>query len=630
MSSLLAIQTKDDIFFASDTASSVTIDNKAYRVSDKETKLFLIDNYIVFASGNLAAQQLLIGYIKNGFEVDELESVLKRNFICLGEYSLEVLIGEKRENKTILHTFSSYNNFNHVKSINNSRETFLFTAGLKTVEISNSFENNISKGMDVSHAIREAYQKNYCERIGGSIETISLSSRKKTSFQLSEKILNRKTLKHDIHLIVGERIYGKIIMGVNLAIEDESGILKFRGSRGQIFDRNGDEQMRLGLVTDPPDEECFGILLDNRKHRVHMTSCDGFMIEKWESSSWKKKMYADLDGNFWVENFTAKEITIIDNDGYFNFEGNKGKISDGNSPVMWLGYIPAGSVTICSPPSDFGTILKGTNNSLIYMTKNRGFAIDVNCENKFRVDTDGNLYAQDMVAHNLKIVDGELGEKIILDHEDGITINGNDGEQIRLNANEGIAVDVQGDKRIWIGKDGLIYAKKLYIMGDEDDEIIEDVDGSYVSDLTVNKLKTLNSNQPQDYIHIEDNYIKMQTRLPSNNESVTQMSISISPPDENSSFAYPSSKWGIGNTNGLNVGHLYKNENGFHWNLHAKDSQFRKISLNDTIEDSILLETPHNIRLKGEKKIRLEVNANNYIELTPQGLKLVGVKIDLN
>lgn len=580
------------------------------------------------------------------------------------------------------------------------------------------------------------------------------------------------TWKHAITKdgIVGERVYGKLIAGVNLVIEDESGIWITRGSRTTIYDRNQTEVMRLGLVTDTGETECFGLLSWNDITRVAITDCEGISVSRKKDNDWDKVFWVHpTNGTLYTKDMVAESLKIVSDigeviidveNGIFDLGWFKKILADGKLTTtekieVWTkiatimseyqfilehaeqfkyssrddSYIfnsqnpessrsPSSVIMVdtteftlkydnlisfvsnyISIPNDYDNeIMERTDevdrdlfvvrfkdyydaleelkasidnylnysglnlgkfyNNLIIDAKAGFMAIRDDYSYRARLSAtdglalekwengvwvkklygalghpdyeDGTLIAENLVTRNLRIVDGELGDKIIFDENDGITINGNNSEQIRLNANEGIAIDVGGEKRIWIGNDGLIYAKKLYVMGDDQDELIEDIDGSYISDLTVNKLKTLNSNQPQDYIHIEDNYIKMQTRLPSNNEAVTQMELSIRPPDENSSFYYPSSIWGVGDANGLNIGRIYKNEFGFHWNLFAKDSQYRKISLNDKQEDSILLETPHNIRLKGEKKIRLEVDSNNYIELSTQGLKFVGTRIDLN
>src|SRR5690606_19960413 len=145
----------------------------------------------------------------------------------------------------------------------------------------------------------------------------------------------------------------------------------------------------------------------------------------------------------------------------------------------WFGYIPT------EIPSDFGVIVRSNVNT-IYLTRNRGFEITRyeggNWVTKFKADLFGGLYAEDITTKNLKIVDGELGDKIVLDENNGITINGNNGEQIRLNANEGIAIDVNSDPRFWIGTDGLLYTKRLIVTPDNPDDLIELPDGSFISD----------------------------------------------------------------------------------------------------------------------------------------------------
>ena len=176
---------------------------------------------------------------------------------------------------------------------------------------------------------------------------------------------------------------------------------------------------------------------------------------------------------------------------------------------------------------------------------------------------DGTLYAEGLVTKNLRIVDGELGEKIVFDHNDGITIYGNNGEVIRLNGNVGINIHVDGEKRFWVGTDGYIYAKKMHIMGDDTEEMIKDVDGSYVSDLTVNRLKTLNSNMPQDYVHIQDNFLAMKTNR--GGAEVTKFYLTVM---GTGADAYPHMTWGSGGVGGAtsNVAHEYKDGTGYYLN----------------------------------------------------------------
>ncbi len=103
---------------------------------------------------------------------------------------------------------------------------------------------------------------------------------------------NGNSWKHAISKdgIFGERIFGKIISGVNLIIEDESGVWLTQGSRTTIYNRNGDEVMRLGLVSDnekdkdgnliPQESECFGLVSWNTITKVALTTCEGFSVSK--------------------------------------------------------------------------------------------------------------------------------------------------------------------------------------------------------------------------------------------------------------------------------------------------------------------------------------------------------------
>lgn len=504
------------------------------------------------------------------------------------------------------------------------------------------------------------------------------------------------TWKHGITAegIVGERVYGKIIMGVNLAIEDENGILKFRGSKGHIFDRNGKEVMRLGLITDSPDPDCFGMKLENEKHQVFVSSCDGFKITKKVNNTWNPVMYADLNGNFWVVDFTAQNVTIIDNDGYFKFQGNKAVISDGKKEVMWFGYLPL------ETPDDFGVIVKNNVNS-VYMTRNRGFeitrygqtkfsadlngglyaedittknlrivdgnlgdrivldqyngitvygsrgevirlnanegiAIDVHGNPRFWVGTDGRLYAKDITTEGLRIVNGKLGEMIVFDQMTGITINGVSGESIRLNANEGIAIDVRGDLRFWIGKDGLLYAKKLIVTPDDPSKLVNLPDGSFVSDLTVNSLRSLNSKSPQDYVHIADNYMKLLTGVGVQSD-VEKFRISL---EGTGASSYPLIKMGAGSPNGgVQVGTIIKDSTKFRMNYTDSRSINKFISLNEgnvksvelyTSEGEIYLSTGTSafIQMNGSK-ILLSYGSNS-LEINASGIKINGSRVDIN
>ncbi|MEK4025525.1 phage tail protein [Sporosarcina sp. FSL W7-1283] len=698
--------------------------------------------------------------------------------------------------------------------------------------------------------------------------------------------------------IVGERIYGKIIMGVNLAIEDESGILKFRGSRGQIFDRNGNEVMRLGLVSDEDNSrECFGItswnsitkvamtdcegisisrrkldtswekvfwvapdtgtlytrdmvaerikivsdtgdmildaengyfdvgwfdkivadgkltttekyelwntvntimsqyqiLLDHAadfkysarddsyifstqnpessrtpssivrvdvtqlklkyasliafigqyisippafddeimertdeidrdtfvvrfkeyydeaekiraaiddfliysgmqfgrfynnlimdakvgfmairndyKYRARLSATDGLALEKWERGSWVKKLYAALghpdyeDGTLIAENLVARSLRIVDGNlgdrivldekTGISIYGNKANIflnADDGIRIQVNGqdkfYVDIDGRLYAKDITTHGLkIVDGLlgeriifdwydgitilgDKATIFLNANDGIRINSGGKDKFYVGTDGRLYAHDITTHGLKIVDGELGEKIIFDQETGITINGNKGEQIRLNANEGIAIDVNNKKRFWVGTDGNLYARKLFIMNDLETPIPDEVTGSFISDLTVNKVRTLYSASPADHVYIADNFLKLMTGSARGaNEKFTLQLMG------SGDSSYPHMTWGAGGSTGgagSNVGQIYKDTRSLSFIYTGTNGNERKLLLQNSDTDSILLETAQGMVLKAGTKFTIEVGGGVSMEMSSSGIKFKSPRVDFD
>jgi phage minor structural protein len=133
--------------------------------------------------------------------------------------------------------------------------------------------------------------------------------------------------------IVGERIYGKIFMGVNLAIEDEDGVIKFQGSKGTIYDRSGNEVMWLGLVEENPD--CFGLKFETPITQVEVTSCEGFAISRRTNGTsgidWEKIFWANqLDGTLYSKDLVAQNLKIVNDIGeeILNAETHQFNIGD--------------------------------------------------------------------------------------------------------------------------------------------------------------------------------------------------------------------------------------------------------------------------------------------------------------
>lgn len=592
------------------------------------------------------------------------------------------------------------------------------------------------------------------------------------------------TWKHAITStgIVGERIYGKIILGVNLMIEDENGIMAWRGSTGKIYDRNGTLVMRMGLVTDQPDPDCFGIILENPITQVKMTDCEGFAITRATGidsttgeNTWEKIMWIDPNtGGIYSRDMVAERLKIVNNIGdeilnaetgmfdigFFKQIVTDGKLispeklqvykelaniqayytsllsqaakheySDRDSTIDYDAQSPSLTVasgtishintsnmtlkynTLMTYIAQYVSIPNAFDDELMMRTdeidrnifvlrfkefydeankvrnaiedalKYSGFQVGkfynnliidsivgfmaIRNDNKYRTwinathglaiqkwengrwvnklygDLDGTLTAEGLVTKNLKIVDGNLGEKIVFDQNDGITIYGNNGEEIRLNANEGIAIDVEvdgvKDKRFWIHTDGTLRAKKLIVMPEDDSEIVELPDGSFISDLTVKRVRTLNSKTPQDYINIENNYLKMMTGIGEESD-VVKFELKM----EGSGYnGQPTMIWGTGDP--ANPGNsqlkMSKHQDGFDMAYQDDSGTKKYIKMTDSMTDGIqLIADSGNIKMAagttasvhvGTEKIELKFGSQVFT-MDANGIKMNGTRIDLN
>lgn len=267
----------------------------------------------------------------------------------------------------------------------------------------------------------------------------------------------------------------------------------------------------------------------------------------------------------------------------------------------------------------------------IKIEQNLGSASSPSWVKRFYVGLDGKLYAEELQAKALKILDGTLGTAILFDATDGITINGKHGEVIRLNANEGISINVNNDKRLWIGTDGTLRAKRLII--DSEEEAVKLPDGSFISQLTVNAVRTLSNLNPRDYVYVKDNYVKLFTLDPSGTAPEEKMSIHLQPNGSTAYNGYPVIKMGAGSSTTFadnEVGYIIKDADAWKFNYKAMNGNQRRLWFNRTGSEGILMESIGNmLRLSSDTSVRLEVGSN-YIEITPEGVRVVGTRIDFN
>lgn len=391
----------------------------------------------------------------------------------------------------------------------------------------------------------------------------------------------------------------------------------------------------------------FVAVRNDGRYRAYLNATNGLALQKWEKGKWVSKLFATLgdpmweDGTLFAEGLVTHNLRIVD--GHMN-----------NKIIFdWLDGI---------------TIFGDNNGAVIYLSGNDGIKIEVDGDRKFWVGLDGRLYAKDITTHNLKIVDGNLGEKIVFDHEEGITIYG-DNADIFLNANDAIRIKTKsGEDRFWVDTDGSLFAKKLYIMGD-DDEMIEDIDGSYISDLTVNSLKTLgNSNTKQDIIHIAKNFMRFNTFFSDSEKTKLEFTF-----EGTGDTSFPVMIFGSGNGRSYGSGSeqakVYKDNKKFAIEYDAPNGVMTKFYFNETDTDdsgqAVYFESKGGVRFHSDKKfvaktdlyeffrvvkgedakmqfgqyswisiekdnLIIRFDTNNYIKISASGVEVKGTKISLN
>lgn len=120
------------------------------------------------------------------------------------------------------------------------------------------------------------------------------------------------TFKHAITPtgIVGEYIYGKVIAGVNLTIENTAGSFRVDSEGVTVTDAD------------------FSVTRSDGRFRTQINATHGFKMQAWDSASdsYVDKLWADLEGNLHINDLVARRVIIEDGSGNVLIDGVTGKI----------------------------------------------------------------------------------------------------------------------------------------------------------------------------------------------------------------------------------------------------------------------------------------------------------------
>ncbi|WP_339797871.1 hypothetical protein MKY19_22755 [Paenibacillus sp. FSL R5-0744] len=110
MSNATVVQTNDNIFIGSDSATSAMLEGQLYRVDQKATKLYHFDNLVLFCSGNLNYCYNLVEKFSKE-EVKDAAVIRKLLITSHNGEVVDILLCEFKDNKSVVYQVSPYNDF---------------------------------------------------------------------------------------------------------------------------------------------------------------------------------------------------------------------------------------------------------------------------------------------------------------------------------------------------------------------------------------------------------------------------------------------------------------------------------------------------------------------------------------
>jgi hypothetical protein len=487
LSSALIIQTPDQIFIGSDSAVSTKLNGKTYRVKDEHgKKLYEIDDMIIFCSGNMALSEQIMSVFSTSINktLTNLKNISQFLFNTFDNkddtsFPVDILVAKFENEVSVVYQLSPYNDFEIIKNI--VKEGIgIWSGGLKTEEVFELALNHLQKGLSVTDVYKTVFDSISCEEIGGELKIFHLTSKEKffiNNFPIKEKeqINYLSITSEQKHLVVGERVYGKIIAGVNLIIENDAG--KF------TFDSNG---VRIdgtfltiskgtnGIELNP--DTGITVTKDNVTKTI-LNATDGLKIQKYELGVWKDKLYTDTNGNLIAEDLVARKLIIRDSGGFtlidadtktINFTGFN--VITGKDKLLRGVYVTNSSGQITFSVDENGNATMAGN-----LTINRG----LNGSAYVRIDGNG------LSAFNGTITSFKIGADGNAEFSGKVT-----GGQITSNTSINVTTDLRVGNNIYLGEGlsgskSLIFHNNSRINADGLADIDISANATYIKDGTV-------------------------------------------------------------------------------------------------------------------------------------------------
>lgn len=188
MSLCIALMDEQRVVMAADTAVSTKRGRNVYRVRENCQKIFVLDEMLVFLSGDVDLSRLIMDEFKEQDHktVEKLRDMMQTyteryaqirpGFREYEKDSIGVLalIGLREGNKSMLYEISSKDNFKLKKIAPIPDKPIFYTVGVQYERANELVSQFLGEGQSANNAIISTYETLSCEQIGGTLQAYIL------------------------------------------------------------------------------------------------------------------------------------------------------------------------------------------------------------------------------------------------------------------------------------------------------------------------------------------------------------------------------------------------------------------------------------------------------------------------
>ncbi|KOP66704.1 hypothetical protein AMS62_16765 [Bacillus sp. FJAT-18019] len=503
MSACLILQTPDTVFIGADSAVSTTINNQIYRLDNSGVKLYQRGNKVIFCSGVMdVAYQVMFEYQqKEDGTIQDLQEIMRK--VCNNDTTIKLtaVITEVDSNGSVIYEIYPENNFviNAKRMTKDQKGVAMWATGIRTTELVEAAEQLLSQGYSVATIYRMAYEKISYEGIGGFLNVKQVTQTRINDF-ISEAVIEPveiMVMTEDLyykltkkHLIIAERLLGRIIAGSNLTIDasDSSGNKTFTVDSRGVTIAGTALTITGGLPTDQLDpafkdslvnlnKNYNGVVIDAKNGlvitkadntlRTILNATEGFSFEKRSGSGWSKMLFYEaatgnlkMNGEIDATAFKLKGTNVLTADGMISTSGietlevGKNVVMGPNAYISWTNvgnkpWIPSNATEIGAIPSTY------IDNQGIWTGK-------INANSIVSGSLSADLIKGGTITGTTINVDTDLrvGDKILLGNQSSTTnkrIYFNNGSYIWGYGSPGWSIGIKSDN-LWIDTRTIEYA----------------------------------------------------------------------------------------------------------------------------------------------------------------------------